>query len=143
MGFPGQTIEHEGTIQGISGDVVRVEIISRSACADCHAKGVCSLPEQASRVIEVEGSTERFRVGEPVKVVMEYRMGLKAVFWAYILPFLIVLATLFLSSAVTPREDIMGLSALGMLSVYYILLRLFRDRLKKTLIFKIKKLASA
>lgn len=39
-------IEHEGIIDHIDGDTAHVKIDSVSACASCHAKGVCSAADQ-------------------------------------------------------------------------------------------------
>ena len=34
-------IKHSGVVSRVTPDSVEVEIVSKSACAACHAKGVC------------------------------------------------------------------------------------------------------
>ena len=41
-------IEHEGRIIGVYEDYIRVEIVSKSACASCRAKAMCTASEEKS-----------------------------------------------------------------------------------------------
>ncbi|NLJ07728.1 MAG: SoxR reducing system RseC family protein, partial [Sphingobacteriales bacterium] len=36
-------VRHEGVITSIDGDMAQVTILVKSACAECHIKGACSL----------------------------------------------------------------------------------------------------
>ena len=48
-----ERIEHEGTVIAVDKDYISVEILNKSACASCHAKGVCGASEQSVKVVEV------------------------------------------------------------------------------------------
>ena len=67
-------------------------------------------------------------------------MGLKAVFCAYMLPFLLVLTALLILLQTGSREVVAGTVSLCILGIYYLVLYLFRSKLSKEIVFKIKKL---
>ena len=64
-------------------------------------------------------------------------MGLKAVWWAYIAPLLLLVAVLLVAGA-SGNEPLAALSALAVLAVYYGLLYLNRGRLTRKFSFTIK-----
>jgi len=63
---------------------------------------------------------------------------MKAVWLAYFIPLLIVIAVILGLVALGVGEVPAGVSGLGALALYYFLLWLFRDRLKNEYIFTIK-----
>lgn len=80
-----------------------------------------------------------FEPDETVDVYIEQIMGMKAVFFAYMLPFLFVMAVLFILLQAGCGELISGTISLGTLGGYYILLYLFRSKLSKEIVFTVKK----
>ena len=103
------TIAHEGKIIDISPDYISVEILNKSACASCHAKGVCAASDESIRIIEVPYSistlVEQFEVGETVNILLKSSLGLKAVWISYVIP----LATLLTLLLVCPYWGIVRL----------------------------------
>ena len=87
------SIEHEGVIVEIKGNSKAVvSIVSKSACASCHAKGVCSAADQKEKKIEVTlSSDDNYSVGERVILSLESGIGLKAVLVLYVIPLIILL----------------------------------------------------
>ncbi|MCB2220909.1 MAG: SoxR reducing system RseC family protein [Bacteroidetes bacterium] len=131
-------ISHSGLIQKIDDQQIYVSIVSQSACAACHAKGVCNVSELSEEIVEVPKEAGiHYEVGQNVKVSMQKSLGTHAVFLGYILPFLILLATLIIALAITGREGLSGLLALAILIPYYLFLYTMRDRLKRTFTFRI------
>jgi sigma-E factor negative regulatory protein RseC len=65
-------------------------------------------------------------------------MGNKAVFLGYLVPFLLFIAVLILTTSMGVREWVAGVSSLGSLIPYYIILYLFRDYLNRTITFTLK-----
>ena len=51
-----ERIEHEGRVIAVDKDYISVEIVNKSACANCHAKGVCGASDEAVKVVEVAQS---------------------------------------------------------------------------------------
>lgn len=66
--------------------------------------------------------------------------GVKALFYGYLLPFILVLFALILSFETTGNEALAGLSALGILIPYYIILYFFRHSLKRAFNFELEKI---
>ncbi len=135
-----KSIEHTGVIEDIDNSIIKVSIIPESACSSCYAKSVCSVSDVDNKIIEITKCNENYSVGEQVNIFYEQSSGLKAVFLGYVLPFLILFVTLIIALWLTDNEAIAGCLALGILLPYYLTLLIFKDKLKKTFSFRIKKL---
>mgnify|MGYP001039275893 CR=1 FL=1 len=134
-------IEHDGWVLEIHDNLVKVNIMAQAACASCNAKGVCSAADVEEKIIEVSNPRGDFRIGERVKVYMEQSLGFKALFLGYVLPFILVMIALIVTQEFTTSEGIIGLVALGLLPIYYLLLYQFKDHIKKQFSFKLKKIS--
>ncbi len=133
------SIKHKGTVREVSGSQVRVKIDPKTACGSCQAKSSCSLAEMEEKIIDVKETKEKFSVGEEVEVTLSQTLGFKALFYGYILPFIVVVTVLITLIAVTGNEALSGITALLFLVPYYATLHFFRDKLKKEFSFTINK----
>ena len=134
-----EQITHKGRIVAIDPDITTIEIIAESACASCHAKGLCGLGEAKVKQIQVRTSAWTPRqVGDEVEVVLKKSMGYKAVFIAYGLPLVVLFAALMLLGALGVGELWAGLGALGAVAVCYFVLFLFRNKISKDYSFFLK-----
>lgn len=132
-------IEHSGIIQRIERGKVYVLIEQKSACSSCSANKYCSSSEKTNKIIDVECvDAERYNVGDRVNVVATLSMGRKAVFLAFIVPFLILIVSLFCLMAFTNDEIISGLLSILFLVPYYIYLWFKRYTMKKSFVFTLK-----
>ncbi len=134
-----QLIEHAGVIHQIDGRHIRVQILQESACSACHAKGACSAADMKDKFVDIESDGSDYKVGEQVSLYGQSSMGLFAVLLAFVIPFLIILLTLFILKNYIDNEAISGSIALGTLLPYFIILSFFNSRLKSKLKFQIKK----
>jgi sigma-E factor negative regulatory protein RseC len=132
------SIEHRGIIRQISKDRAEVSIITKGACASCHIQGSCNPSEMQEKIIEVELLEANFSVGDQVCVFLQEREGVKALFWAYLLPFLLLIFLIFTVSYITSDELIIGLGSLSILPFYYFVLFLLKERIKKQFHFTLK-----
>ena len=136
-------IEHEGTVIAVDKDYISVEILNKSACAACHAKAVCGASDQSIKVVEVAQDittlTADYQVGERVNVVMSSSMGLTAVWLCYVVPLIVLLASIFILSKCGAGELAVGLGSLGVVAVYYFGVYLFRNKISKIFTFSIEK----
>lgn len=134
-----EQITHKGRIVAIDPDITTIEIIAESACASCHAKGLCGLGEEKVKQIQVRTSAWTPRqVGDEVEVVLKKSMGYKAVFIAYGLPLVVLFVALMLLGALGVGELWAGLGALGAVAVCYFVLFLFRNKISKDYSFFLK-----
>ena len=132
-------ISHRGRIVSVTPEVTKVQIVSEPACSACHAKGLCSLGD--AKLKEVELPTrgwDNYAVGDEVEVVLRASMGHKAVWLAYVVPLLLLVAALLGILAAGGSELLAGAVAIGVVAVYYGIIWLLRGRLRKDYIFNIR-----
>ena len=138
-----ERIEHEGRVIAVDKDYISVEIVNKSACASCHAKGVCGASDEAVKVVEVAQSfatlADDYQVGETVNVVMSSAMGTQAIWIAYVIPLIVLMASILVFSLCGAPELWMGLGSLGVVALYYLGVYLLRNRISKIFIFSIEK----
>jgi len=124
-----KTVSHKGVVVAVDGRRLKVQIESVSACAACHAKGMCTLSDKEEKLIDIESpAAVDKKVGDVVTVVVTQQRGMQAVVLAYILPAIVVILSLvgLLNIVSEPVAIILSLLSLA---VYYILLYLFRNRI--------------
>ena len=135
-----QTVEHIATVIRADDDVVEAELTVQSACAACHARSVCGLGESKRKRVEIATPDAAAYVpGESVVVSIESNMGMTAVFWAYFMPFVVLLGALIVSSAAGAGDGVSALAALAATALYFVALYLCRARLERKIHFKIHK----
>ena len=159
-------IKHDGIIIALNEDgTALVRIVQTSACAACKAKAMCASAESAEKGMTVvllgesapqnasvfgdpakamrrEGERRGFAVGDTVEVMVQQKMGWKAVVLAYLLPFFVMLAVMFIGNAIwAVREEILGTQPLCAMAEYYLVLGMFKDKLQKEFSFTARKRA--
>lgn len=157
-------IKHDGIIIALNEDgTALVRIVQTSACAACKAKAMCASAESAEKEMTVvllgesapqksadfsgtpqamrrEGERRGFAVGDTVEVMVQQKMGWKAVVLAYLLPFFVMLAVMLIGNAIwAVREEILGTVALCAMALYYLVLGMFKDKLQKEFSFTARK----
>ena len=131
-------ISHIGKIVAIDADFITVEIVAESACATCHAAGMCGTADATHKAITVPATVGNWAVGQEVQVLLKRSMGFKAVWLAYAIPLAVLLAVLLGLNAAGVGELASGLVAIGAVTLYYLVLLLFRDKLRNEYSFYIK-----
>ena len=155
----GKMIKHDGIIIALNEDgTALVRIVQTSACAACKAKAMCASAESAEKEMTVtlayphplpEGkgvntAHQTYAIGDEVEVMVQQKMGWKAVVLAYLLPFFVMLAVVAVGSGIGNRiseigEEVIGTVALCAMAVYYIVLGLFKDKLQREFSFTARK----
>lgn len=133
------TIKHLGIVENIQGSHLSVRIVQTSACAACSVKGHCSSADSKDKIIDIiDTAAASYQVGENVMVVGETSMGMQAVALAFIIPFVLLIFTLFFFMALIENELYAALLSLAVLVPYYYILWLNKTRLKQKFSFTIK-----
>lgn len=117
-----------------------MNIVNQSACSGCHAKGACTVADYQDKEIEISDYSGNYAPGQEVTVLFKESQGFVALFYGYILPFLLVLMALIISLELTQDEFVSGLVSLGILIPYYSVLYFFRDSFKKVFRFEIEEI---
>lgn len=135
-----EIISHRGTVVSVSDGVAQVEIVSSSACSSCRAAGLCGSSESALKTVSVRlRPWDSCQAGDVVEVAVTKSMGMAAVLLSYVIPVFILLIFVLFLSKIAVSELLVGLGAVSGLALYYLVLYLFRDRLKGKYEFTINK----
>ena len=166
-----EMIKHDGIIIALNEDgTALVRIVQTSACAACKAKAMCASAESAEKemtavllsdngrpmgygVLDADKPLFEYKVGDEVEVMVQQKMGWKAVVLAYLLPFFVMLAVMFIGNGLlamgdgaigllgdeAKREAVLGTVALCAMAVYYLVLGMFKDKLQKEFSFTARK----
>ena len=134
-----ESVSHKGKVVKMTPQVTTVAILQHGACSECHAAGLCGMSDVSEKAVEVPTDPyASYGVGDEVSVVLKASMGMKAVWLAYFIPLLVLLAVILGLMGLGVAEAPAGLAGLGAVALYYLLLYLFRDRLKNEYVFTIK-----
>jgi sigma-E factor negative regulatory protein RseC len=144
-------IKHDGIVIAVNGDgTVRVRIVQTSACAACKAKAMCASAESKEKEIVAlfvgeeakrrEGERQDIKLGDEVVVMVQQKMGWKAILLAYMLPFIVMMTVVAIGNGLLGiREEVIGTAALCAMGVYYIVLGFFKDKIQKDFSFTARK----
>jgi sigma-E factor negative regulatory protein RseC len=131
-------IKHDGIIIAVNGDgTVRVRIVQTSACASCKAKAMCASAESVEKEIDAV-SDGLLAIGDEAEVLVAEKIGWKAIFLAYILPFVVLLGSVLVLNEFM-KEELAGTIALCAMGVYYIVLGFFKNKIQKGFSFTARK----
>ena len=83
---------------------------------------------------------DTLKIGDSVTIIGQKSLGIQAVLLAYVLPFVLIVAILFVANIFTTNELVIGTCALTSLIPYFIVLRLMRNKIQaKFQFYAIKK----
>ena len=148
-------IKHDGIIIALNENgTALVRIVQTSACAACKAKAMCASAESAEKEMMVMLLGDgQWAVGDTVEVMVQQKMGWKAVVLAYLLPIFVMLAVMFIGTGLlamgdgatgllgdeAKREAVLGTVALCAMALYYLVLGMFKGKLQKEFSFTARK----
>ncbi len=131
-------ISHEGIITAIDNDNVEVKILSKSACASCNIKGACNMSEMKEKIISISTpKANDFQIGQNVMVSMGLGQANRAVIFAYVIPTIILFSMIFILNFLKVEEGLNALISIGSLIPYYLILFLFKDKMKRKFEYEI------
>ena len=123
-------ITHQGVISKISPTKITVALKGNVNCEGCKAQSACGVSDSNDKEIEVINTTQSFQLNETVDVLLKRELGLKAVFWAYVFPFILMFVVLVVASFFF-KEWISGLLSLFILIPYYFMLFVLKNKFQK------------
>jgi len=132
-------IKHSGVVEAIGSDNIKIRIVQTSACVSCKVAGHCHASDKKDKIVDVYGAdASGLRIGDEVMVVASDRMGWLAVTLGFVVPFVLLVAVLFAVIAVSGDELAAALASLSSLVPYFVLLYLFRNRIRDRISFTIE-----
>jgi sigma-E factor negative regulatory protein RseC len=100
-----QIATHDGVVVGVAPQQVKVEMHVVSACASCKAHASCTFVDKAEKIVDVDTPEWKdYTVGDSVIVSVQEGLGLMAVLLAYIVPALLLIAVLAVTSIMSQSE---------------------------------------
>lgn len=134
-------IEHKGTVALVGRNFVRVDIEVMEACGSCASRKACAMGQGTTREIMVyTDDAQNYSVGEVVNVLAHQTMGLMAVLLCYVLPLVVLVATLAIAISSGVSEGISAIIALGVTALYYLLIALLHKHISQKVVFTINKI---
>jgi sigma-E factor negative regulatory protein RseC len=126
-----------GKIESVDGEKAWVRIECHSACSACHAKEGCLPSDSSDKLIEAPLKGRKFIIGQQVTITAQKSLAYQAVFWGYLLPFIILITTLIFLLSLSFSESKAGIVSVSFLIPYYLILYLLKDTFRKKFIFEI------
>lgn len=122
---------HAGIVQEVKHGRLLVKIEAVSACASCAAHGKCGFAESKDKTLEIPTADwQQYCVGQPVTVHIDESRGMLAVWIAYVLPAVLMLAAIIGLSLVRLPECAVVLAAFAVLALYVLVLYLRRRKVE-------------
>lgn len=123
---------HEGIVTAVRNGRVEVRIEAVSACATCAAHGRCGFAESKEKQVEVPAADwNTYAPGQTVAVHIDESRGMLAVWLAYVLPALLLLAVIVGLSLARLPEWAVVLAAFATLGIYIAVLYLRRRKVER------------
>ncbi len=135
-------IQHEGVVKSISTQTLEVSIISHSACAGCHAKGACGIADSKEKIITVRRPNTEYQPGEKVIVYASVNNAFYSVLLAYIMPSVLIIATIFFLEKSGSSELQAAIISLILLGGYFLILYFCRNKIAQKINFTIEKIGN-
>ena len=134
---PNKTLFHKGKVNKADNNSVLVEISTGTACSGCHAEGACGITGQTVKYVEVTGHFN-VKPGDEVTVQVEQSAGYTALALGYLLPLVILIASLAVLTSFNVPELIAGCVSVLLLLPYFGILFLLRKRIDDKFTFTLK-----
>ncbi len=135
-----RAIKHQAVVHTVSPYEVIVRIEQSSACASCSAAKFCTAGEHRQHLLPVaQPLGHAFVPGQEVTLYGHNTFGLKAVWWACVLPLILFVVVAVVSYSVWHLPEwVCALAALGTLVLYGGVLWLLRHKMERTFVFTIE-----
>ena len=122
---------HDGIVESVKKGLVAVKIESVSACATCQAHAHCGFAESKTKTVEIPTADwQQYQPGQQVTVNIDESRGMLAVWIAYVLPALLLLAVIVTLSILHLPEWTVVLAAFATLGLYILVLYLRRRKVE-------------
>jgi sigma-E factor negative regulatory protein RseC len=117
-------VEQKGIVIKKQEDKVIVKIEQKSTCSSCHARGACTSLDKKDKEIEIKTKdTQNYNIGDEVIITISTKLGMKAVFIAFVLPLILLVIALFLSiKQFSLTQSLSALVSLLVVAAYYFFL---------------------
>jgi sigma-E factor negative regulatory protein RseC len=132
-------ITHQGIVEKVEKHKVFVRIEQLTACSACHVRTACLASDKKDKIIEINDDSGIYAASEQVIVSVRSSTGIFAILTAFAVPLAVVIIAVIIGTKKSGNEGVGGLSGLSALILYYFVLYIFRDKMKKKFVFSLSK----
>ncbi|MEN8249949.1 MAG: SoxR reducing system RseC family protein [Bacteroidota bacterium] len=133
-----ENITYDAIVSEVKNDTVSVLVQGNLNCASCHAKSACGISESEDKKIEIYDPDNIYKINEKVTIAIMKKVQPKAVIYAYLIPFILLLVTLLIASEFL-QEWMAGIVAFSVLIPYYLWIYFSDHYFKREFSFSILK----
>ena len=132
---------HRATVVSTRKGAVKVLVTTMGACGSCDAQAHCGFTQGRDKEMVIDTSDwALYENGEVVEVQVRESLGFLAVWWGYMAPAVLLLACVVLTLSLGGGEPLAVLVALGVVTLYYLVLYLFKGKLQRQFTIGISKI---
>ena len=133
-------ISHSGIVESVAEGCVKVRILQTSACAACKVASHCNASDKKVKIIEVFcDDAASYQIGQEVRVTASRQVAANALLLSFGIPFLLLMLILIVTLKLSGNEGIAAIAAIASLVPYYLVLWLFKDRIRQRLAFALER----
>lgn len=133
-------ISHSGIVESVAEGCVKVRILQTSACAACKVASHCNASDKKEKIVEVFcDDAASYQKGQEVRVTASKQVAANALLLGFGLPFLLLMLILIVTLKLSGNEGVAAIAALASLAPYYLVLWLFKDRIRQRLAFALER----
>ena len=127
-------------MESVAEGCVKVRILQTSACAACKVASHCNASDKKVKIVEVfcDDATS-YQVGQEVRVTASRQVAANALLLSFGLPFLLLMLILIVTLKLSGNEGVAAIAAIASLVPYYLVLWLFKDRIRQRLAFALER----
>jgi len=131
-------IKHSGIIRKVTDDFYYVAVERTAACQGCAAKNFCNIHSNKNEFIPVQRLPHQtFITGDEVTIALTEKLGWKALFYGYMMPFVALIAGIIVAAVAKLPQGVVGFIGIGALVVYYVVFSFFSKKVDKQFYFRI------
>ena len=127
-------------MESVAEGCVKVRILQTSACAACKVASHCNASDKKVKIIEVFcDDAASYQIGQEVRVTASRQVAANALLLGFGIPFLLLMLILIVTLKLSGNEGIAAIAAIASLVPYYLVLWLFKDRIRQRLAFALER----
>ena len=127
-------------MESVAEGCVKVRILQTSACAACKVASHCNASDKKVKIIEVFcDDAASYQIGQEVRVTASRQVAANALLLSFGIPFLLLMLILIVTLKLSGNEGIAAIAAIASLVPYYLVLWLFKDRIRQRLAFALER----
>ncbi len=131
-------VRHLGYVDKVEKNSYFIKIISKSACANCHANNACPASDLKEKFLTFPvNQCRELSVGEQVEIEISNRNGEQAYIIAYTIPVFIIVVAVIALKLMEISQGVSAIIIIAVIMLYFVGLYMLKDKLAAKIKIKI------